>query len=59
MMNKICFHDDAFSGFLDAQIRKDDIEVNDDVGGDETYEVMAPHQLNQLEVTYILTFYFG
>ncbi|KAK6111582.1 V-type ATPase subunit family protein [Brugia pahangi] len=39
--------------FLDAQIRKDDIEVNDDVGGDDTYEVLAPHELNQLEGTLI------
>uniref|UniRef100_A0A915PWN9 V-type proton ATPase subunit a n=1 Tax=Setaria digitata TaxID=48799 RepID=A0A915PWN9_9BILA len=39
--------------FLDAQIRKDDIEVNDDVDGDDTYEILAPHQLNELEGTLI------
>ncbi|KAM3725124.1 V-type proton ATPasesubunit a [Dirofilaria immitis] len=39
--------------FLDAQIRKDDIEVNDDVSNDGTYEILAPHELNQLEGTLI------
>ncbi|VDK73077.1 unnamed protein product [Onchocerca ochengi] len=39
--------------FLDAQIRKDDIEVNDDVSRDGTYEVLAPHELNQLEGTLV------
>lgn len=53
MMNKVPAYADTFSGFLDAQIRKDDIEVSDDVDGDNIYEVLAPHQLNELEVGYV------
>ncbi|VDN04264.1 unnamed protein product [Thelazia callipaeda] len=39
--------------FLDSQIRKDNIEVNCDVDKDDTYEIMAPHELNQFEATLV------
>lgn len=49
--------DDHFAGFLDAQIRKDGIKVNDDVENDDNYDVLAPHEINQLEVSYRSFFY--
>ncbi|VDM37841.1 unnamed protein product [Toxocara canis] len=38
--------------FIDTQIRKDNIEIVDECK-DEVYEVMPPHELNQLEATLV------